>query len=76
MKKVILAVTGLVLLVAAGLGYRQYLSYQECKTQSRQAALFVYPNDPTHPEYASKRKAMEANFIKTTCHKFGPNLGT
>jgi hypothetical protein len=76
MKKAILAVIVVAVLVACGLSYRQYLSYQECKTQSFQAALFVFPNDSAHPEYAAKRVAMEANFIKTTCHKFGPNLGT
>jgi uncharacterized membrane protein YebE (DUF533 family) len=72
MKKAI----SIIILALGGMAYRQYLSYQECKKQSHQAALFAYPNDPAHPEYADKREQMETNFIKTTCHKFGPNLGT
>ena len=76
MKKAILTFIVVAVVVAGGLGYRQFLSYRECQTQSHQAAVFVYPNDPAHPEYAGKRDAMEANFNGTTCHKFGPNLGT
>jgi|GEM_PF-3464143 len=76
MKKIILISLAVVVVGLAGLAYRQYQSYQTCKQQSRDAALFVYPNDPAHPDYAAKRATMEANFIKQTCHKFGFNLGT
>jgi hypothetical protein len=76
MKKIILVVIAAAILVVGGLSYRQYASYQECKKQSREAALFMYPDDPAHPEYADKRKNMEANFMKATCRKFGSNIGT
>lgn len=75
MKKIILTGIAIVVLIAAGLSFKQYLSYQDCKTQSRQAALDVYPNDPTHPEYDAKRTEMETNLMKT-CHKFSLNIGT
>lgn len=76
MKKIIFVIVGVVILGSGAFAYRQYASYRDCKIQSHQAALFIYPDDPTHPEYAGKRDTMETNFIKNSCNKFAPNIGT